>query len=150
MFDGIENAKSGDRLPRLGFGCHLVEILTVKGITKISGKGTALITRYKVIESGNAADPVGAERDYYQEINTFSLGYLVRYAAACLGVDPNDSNAVDAQVRPIVKKTLDAAISSDQVFRGVRLKVQVDPKPDKDIKDKIHANHTFYPAPAAA
>ena len=148
LFQGIENASNSDRLPRLSYGRQRIRIDRMKGISLQAGNGTALIVDFTVLESNNKEDPPGATRSYYQGISKFTLGYVKNFAAACLGIDPRDTEKVAKEVNPIVKKALDAAIGTEQIFTNVELIVQVDPKEDKEVKGKFHANHVFYPVEA--
>lgn len=150
LFKGIKDADTSNRLPKLGFGRHEVEITLVEGFSYKMSTGAGIVVNYKVVQSGNPADKVGDERAYFQGITKLTLGYIINFAAAALGIDPRDKAKVDAEVRPIVEATMDAAISKEQVFKGVHLIVQVDPSPDKENPSKVHANHTFYPVGTTA
>lgn len=145
-FDGIESAHVGGQGTKLSLGRHLVKIKTMETFAYRKGNGNGLTYTYEVVQSGNAADPVGAVREYMQHLDRDSFGYVIKQGAALLGVDPSNKTAVESEVTPIIKKTMEAACSKEQIFAGTLLWVQVDAVKDKEDQTKIHHNHSFFPA----
>lgn len=149
LFEGVETAKGMEKNPKLGQGVHTVEIQSCQ--TKNGFFGNVYIVEYKVLESGNTADIPGCIRGWTQNMDAKNvtekdakLGALKAFAAACLGVDPKDQVKVDKDVVPVVKKALEQSVSSDQVFKGVKLRVQVDPT-RKTKAGQDFTPHSFAP-----
>jgi hypothetical protein len=144
LFEGVETAKGMGNNPKLSAGIHDVEVQNCQA--KKGFFGNVYIVEYKVLKSGNTADPVGVTRGWTQNLDAKNetekdgkLGALKAFASACLGVDPKDADKVEKEVSPIVKKALEQSISQDQVFKGVKVRVQV------EAARKTKSNFDFVP-----
>jgi hypothetical protein len=157
MFAGVANAKMSEAQPPLTDGKFRVKFQRCIAKKLFKG-GNAFIAEFTIVQSSDLVKhPVGALRGWVQKMEPaeIALGSLKAFGSAVLGVDPRDNAKVEAEIVPILEKSLDAAVSpTENAFGGLEVDVQVDTiqtKPTaKDPQGHPFTKHAWIPIPAAA
>lgn len=140
MYKKIANAEtSGDGIYLLD-GAYRIRVELVKFFETRKHK-TMFLVEMTILQSTNEARPAGMEVSWMCNLTDHdaAFGNVKQFLGACFGVDPNDKEALDAQITPTV---ISQSTAVSNPLGGTILPVECETRNNKTNEGK-HTRHRW-------
>lgn len=151
MFDGMADAEVGQSRCYFLPGEYLCQVRWV--LFKNGRNGKFYIVECNIVESGNPERPAGTSASWLQKMDgnasEVALGSIKGFLAACMGVDPNNKDAVrevftDAQGQDVSAAVAEMSIADENPMAGTVVRLRATQGETKQGKPFTY--HDWFPA----
>jgi hypothetical protein len=127
-------------------GDFIVQINELE-LVETRSKGPALVSHFKVLESSNPEVEPGMVRDWYRSmVDDAAKADLKRFFTLLCAIEAGDDFDPNIHMsQDHIAQAIDDGIAPDQRFKGMKLRLNVFTKPQKNNPAKEFSVHKFEP-----